>query len=101
MATLDFAEVIVVTIPSGQSSSINLDSGTVWKIESAGIGGTSGSVFLRNNASEQVAMLFSSVNEHDYGSPLPFWLNAGFQGSFLNDSSYSAAVSITRYSFTP
>ena len=89
-----FLDIISNTIPSG----------SVWKIESAGVGGTKGTIYLRkdllNNQNvlvpnTKIAILFSSIGDEDYSSVLPFWLPAGFVGTIYNDSLETACVSIT------
>lgn len=98
---LYFKEVKVISILKGKTHKFTLSETAVWKIESVGIGGTTGTVFLLNDkltgVPEPVALLYSLVNEQNFGSQLPFWLSPAFDGSFLNDSSFSASVSITIY----
>jgi hypothetical protein len=101
MANLNLEDVQLFSILKGESLEISLDEITVWKIESAGIGGSNGTLFLNDHSladdQEPIAMLYTSVNEHNFGSPVPFWLKPTFNGSILNDSSFSASVSVTIY----
>lgn len=101
-ATLAFQEIKTISISKGKPFEIGTDSRTVWKIESAGIGGTSGSLLLVNAdlpaGQQEIAILYSAVEDKVFGSPLPYWIQANFKGRFLNDSSYTASVSITVYS---
>ncbi|HET6992923.1 MAG TPA: hypothetical protein VFJ43_16445, partial [Bacteroidia bacterium] len=63
----DFLDITSTSIPTGQ----------IWKIESAGIGGTKGALYLRKDLAEadtKIAILFSTIGEDNYSSPLPFWL---------------------------
>lgn len=106
---LTLTEVRVETINPGQFLDIissTIPSGSIWKIESAGVGGTKGTIYLRkdllNNKNEMVpntkiAILFSSIGDEDYSSVLPFWLPAGFVGTIYNDSLETACVSISVY----
>jgi hypothetical protein len=106
---LELSEVRVETINPGKFLDIDsgaIASGKIWKIESAGVGGTKGTIYLRqdllNNQNEMVpntkiAILFSSIGDEDYSSVLPFWLPAGFVGTIYNDSLETACVSIAIY----
>jgi hypothetical protein len=95
---LTFSRVIVTTLTPNTDSSFTVPSGYVWKIESAGIAGTNGVVYLKSNSNEKIAILFSSINRNDYSSPLPYWLNDAFSsGKFLNESNFPGSVSITEY----
>lgn len=101
MAELYFVEVQTFSVLKNASLEITLDENTVWKIESAGIGGANGTLFLNDHSlpddQEPVAILYSSIDEHNFGASMPFWLKPSFTGSVLNDSSYSASVSVTVY----
>ncbi|HTF04232.1 MAG TPA: hypothetical protein VK826_09400 [Bacteroidia bacterium] len=100
MATLNFAQVIIMKINPGASPTLSVPAGKVWKIESVGISGTSGSVILQKGAQE-IGILFSTVSNNKYGSQLPFWLNDTFGVSVLNDSTFRASVSITEWNIAP
>ena len=97
------SDVLLYTIDPGDFLDITsglIPSGTIWKIESAGIGGTKGAIYLRKNLTNpntKIAILFSTFGDDDYSSPLPFWLPSGFVGTIFNDSTDSACVSITVY----
>ena len=112
MSQLEFSQVIVYTFDKSAAQNISVPSGKVWKIESAGIGGTNGSIFLRTTvlsvADVRIAILFSTIKNDDFSSPMPYWLAAGFSGSLYSDTAdattadgsippTSASVSITEY----
>ncbi|MBI3509763.1 MAG: hypothetical protein HY064_03800 [Bacteroidetes bacterium] len=102
MATyeLTFNRVFILTLAPNTDSSIAVPSGYVWKIESVGIGGTKGVVYLKSSSSsdDKIAILFSSIGDDDYASPLPFWLGETFTGGFFrNESGFKGSVSITEY----
>jgi hypothetical protein len=100
MATLNFAQVIVMKINPGASPTLSVPTGKVWKIESVSISGTSGSVILKKGG-QDVGILFSTISNSNYGSQLPFWLNDTFGASVLNDSTHRASVSITEWNIAP
>ncbi|HET6990474.1 MAG TPA: hypothetical protein VFJ43_04080 [Bacteroidia bacterium] len=104
-ATLIFKEILTISILKNSTATIDINTGTVWKIESAGIGGSSGTIVLNNGAlaadQQEIAVLYSIANNQVFGSPLPYWIQPGFSGTFLNNSSFTASVSITVYDFTP
>lgn len=97
---LEFAQVIVTEIPKRTTSpgtaSIDVPAGKIWKIESAGIGGTNGALYLKTGVN-LVAILFTTINRDLYTSQLPFWLPPDFSGELVNDSGERAIVSITEW----
>lgn len=101
MAELFFVEVQTFSILKNASLDVVLDENTTWKIESVGIGGANGTLFLNDHDladdQEPIAILYSAINEHNFGSVMPFWIRPSFNGSVLNDSSFSATVSVTVY----
>jgi hypothetical protein len=99
---LTFSKVImkIVSPSPATATAVIVPAGCVWKIESAGIGGTNGAIFLLNNASpdpEKIAILATSIGDDDYAAPLPYWLEENFSGYFSNESSYKGSVSITEF----
>jgi hypothetical protein len=96
MAELIFNKVYVNTIAADASISFSVPSGKIWKIESVGIGGTKGAVQLRIGTAN-VAILFSTFQDNDYGSKLPYWMDDTVSGEFINDSNSAASVSITEW----
>jgi hypothetical protein len=115
MRTLEFSQVINYTFDKSAAQSITVPSGKVWKIESAGLGGTNGAVFLRTTVLSvpdvRIAILFSTIKSDDFSSPFPYWLNENFTGSFYTDTAdatvdasippTAASVSITEYNVLP
>jgi hypothetical protein len=101
MAEPAFSQVIVTEIPKRAEESgtvsITVPSGKFWKIESAGIGATNGTVYLKTGT-ELIAILFTSTNGNMHSSYLPVWLPQNFSGELVNDSSARAMVSITEWS---
>jgi hypothetical protein len=107
----EISDVLLYTINPGDALSISaIPVKTVWKIESAGIGNTKGAIYLRTDVvndlsvtvpNTKIAILFSTIGDDDYSSPLPFWLPPGFVGTILNDSTDTASVSITVYASLP
>ncbi|CAN5355285.1 hypothetical protein BH09BAC5_BH09BAC5_12680 [soil metagenome] len=83
--TLGFSQVIVTSLDQGIDSIITIPAGRIWKIESAGIGGTNGVIYLKKNATDKIAILFSSIGNDDYSSPLPFWLAEKLMRIFTRD----------------
>lgn len=112
MAQLVFSQVIVYTFDKSAAQNITVPGGKVWKIESAGIGGTNGAIFLRTTvltvADVKIAILFSSIGDDDFSSPLPYWLPADFSGNFYTETANvaeptvtAASISITEYDIAP
>ena len=104
MADLQFSQVILYTFNKANPQTITVPSGKIYKIESAGIGGTNGAIFLRTNFgspvvpdSTRVAIIFTTVGDDNFSSPLPYWLPAGFTGNLYADTENVATVSITEY----
>lgn len=100
MAEPVFAQVIVTEIAKKTdvpgTVSIEVPAGKIWKIESAGIGGTNGTVYLKTGT-ELIAILFTTINRDLYSVHLPFWLAQNFEGELVNDSNERAVVSITEW----
>ncbi len=97
MATLNFNKVYVNIIPADTSINFTVTSGKIWKIESVGIGGTKGAVYLKVGVTN-IAILFSTIQDNDYGSLLPYWLDdTVVGGQFVNDSNNAASVCITEW----
>lgn len=96
MSGLTFNKAEVKTIAADSAVSFTVTSGKIWKIESVGIGGSKGAVYLRKGT-DKIAILFSTIQDNDYGSQLPFWLDDTFAGDFVNDSNDAASVCITEW----
>ena len=96
MATMNFGQVIIIEIDPGASVALNVPSGTVWKIESAAIGGTNGTLNLKRG-DNRVGILFSTVSGNLYGTQHPFWLNDSYDSFVENDSPFYAALSISEW----
>ncbi len=97
MASLNFNKIYVNTIPADSFINFTVTSGKIWKIESVGIGGTKGAVYLKVGA-DNIAILFSTIQDNDYGSQLPYWLDdTVVGGKFVNDSNNAASVCITEW----
>lgn len=99
MATMTFSEVQIINLTPNVAVDISMDASTIWKIESAGLGGTKGTIYLLDNniPARKIAMLYSSVDEDNYGSPMPFWIS-NFDGKILNESNFQGCVSVTIFS---
>lgn len=100
---LQFTRVITQSIGSVTPFTINVPAGHVWKIESAGIGGTNGTISLKQSGTK-LATLFSTFRHNDYGSTLPFWINDSFlNGSITieNENGNDGVISITEYFLGP
>lgn len=97
--TLEISQILLHTFNKANPLEIDLPADKVWKIESIGIAGANGTVFLQDHAVAPVnlAILFSTIDKNDYGAKMPFWIKPGFQGWLYNDSSHNCAVSITEY----
>ena len=101
---LDFSKAILVTIDSNATSNVyTVPADCIWKIESAGVGGTNGAIYLLQDhgtpppAPEKIAILGTTIGDDDYACKLPFWLESGFTARFQNESGYKGSVSITEY----
>jgi hypothetical protein len=108
MATLAFSQALLYVFDKNTAlvdRTFTVPADTVYKIESAGIGGTKGSIFLRNDFGNpddpdttKIATLFTSIGDNNYApSPLPFTLPAGFTGNLFLDGEGVATVSIIEY----
>jgi len=99
---LEFSKVIFYDIPADSVRTVSVPAGKVWKIESVAMGSTGSvpSVLLRNASVQNIAFFASPASTAS--ANYPYWLPAGFSGTFLNNShSYRCSVSITEYSYTP
>jgi hypothetical protein len=94
MAELVLQEIQLIKLPANDRVDIEVTKNEVWKIESAGLGGTNGSIFLCEDNGEKLAILYSSVNKNDFSSQLPFLL-FDFKGVIVNESSFQGLLSIT------
>jgi hypothetical protein len=108
MATLEFSQVFFFVFDKDTplaDTEFTVAADTVYKIESAGIGGAKGSIFLRNDfgnpdieKTTKIATLFTSIGDNDYRpSPLPYSLPAGFTGNLFLEGEGVATVSIVEY----
>jgi hypothetical protein len=98
MASLNFNRIYINTIPADSFILFTVTSGKIWKIESVGIGGTKGAVYLRAATNDNIAILFSTIQDNDYGSQLPYWLDdTAVSWKFVNDSNNVASVCITEW----
>jgi hypothetical protein len=99
MATMTFSQVQIINLTPNAAVNINVDASTIWKIESAGLGGTKGTIYLLDDhiTPRKIAMLYSSVDQDNYGSPMPFWIS-DFDGKIVNESNFQGCVSVTVYS---
>ncbi len=93
---MTLTEVRVITLEPNKPEIIEYQKNELVKIESAGLGGTRGVIYLRDLKGDNIATLFNSVNQGKYSSALPFWI-AGFKGSIMNESAYNGCVSISYY----
>jgi hypothetical protein len=100
-ASLTFSQIRLYMFDKPNPAQITLGSGKALKIESIGISGANGTIFLQNAAEENLAILFSTIENNDYGASFPFWLPPGFDGFLFNDSNFNCAVSATEYDYTP
>ena len=102
MASLTFSRVLLYTFDKSNPLQIQLPGNKLFKIESIGIAGANGTVYLQDDSPEpeNLAILFSTIDKNDYGATLPFWLPATFNGWLYNDSSHNCAVSVTEYDVT-
>jgi hypothetical protein len=98
-ATLTLSQIHLYTFDKLSPQQIALKS-KVLKIESVGISGTNGTIYLQNSAGENLAILFSTFESNDYGASFPFWLPPDFDGFIFNDSNHKCAVSATEYDYT-
>ena len=101
---LQFNQVVYTNLPSGGNVPISVPAGKVWKIESVGCGTTvSGTVvYLRNSASQNVAVLFLNGNPHAYQSVTPYWLPASFIGSFQQSgNAANCSISVIEFNVLP
>jgi|SRR5687767_2422701 len=99
---LQFNQVIVYTIPLNSSVAFTVPAGKVWKIESAGVGGTgSTSLSLRDATSAPVAYFFGATSGNN--TPFPFWLPGSFSGSFVSSGTnpYRDIISIIEFNVVP
>ena len=107
---LTFSKVITTIVPPTPSTAahpvtvaITVPSGCVWKVESAGVGGTNGAIYLLKGTlpdPDKIAILATSIGDDDYAAQLPYWLEENFAGYLSNESNYQGSVSITEYAIT-
>ncbi|MDQ3110257.1 MAG: hypothetical protein M3R17_10210 [Bacteroidota bacterium] len=98
MAELILTEIKLIVLKPKQPLMITVEKNEIWKIESAGIGGTNGTISLLDEYKNNIAVLHSSVNQSRYGSSLPYWITE-FKGILSNESQYFGSVSVSIYSF--
>jgi hypothetical protein len=96
MAELVLTEIKFFTLKPNDPLSILVEKNEVWKIESAGLGGTNGTISLYDQDNNNVAVLFSSVNQSSYGASFPYWISM-FKGTVLNESKYYGSISVSVY----
>lgn len=102
MAELIFSQVVLIEVPDKTvdrgRAKLRIPSGKIWKIESAGVGTTNGTLYLQTGKeTNPVAILFSTTDKGRYACPLPFWLPENFVGHVINDSTAQAIISITEW----
>lgn len=99
---LQFNQVIIFNIPPSGNVPFTVPAGKVWKIESAGVGGTSStSLSLRDASSNTIAYFFGAGTGNN--TPFPFWLPDSFSGSFQSSGTnpYRDVVSIIEFNVVP
>lgn len=98
---LQFNQVLLLDIAASGTYTINVPAGKVWKIESAAsYNGSNAGIVLRNSAVQAIGNFSSSSTTAT--SCYPFWLPAGFSGSFLNSSSSGRiSISIIEFNVVP
>lgn len=103
MASLNFSQVLLFTFDKTNPLQVQLASGKVYCIESIGIAGANGTIYLQDNNTtpDNLAILFTTIDADDFAAAMPFWLPPGFDGWLFNDSAYKCAVSVREYDFTP
>lgn len=100
-ASLEFSAVRLFSFDKANPLQVQLSAGKIYKIESIGIAGSNGTVYLQNNdspAPENIAILYTTIDD-DPGAAMPFWLPPEFDGWLYNDSPYLCAVSVTEYNY--
>lgn len=98
---LQFNQIILLDIASGATQAITVPANKVWKIESVGTGTSSNpNVDLRNSSAVSIAH-FASMTGTGATAAFPFWLPAGFSGSFINFNSARSCISIIEFNVIP
>lgn len=101
--TLQFNQVIVVILDLSNPFAFTVPANKVWKIESAGSGYYSSTVYMRDAAANRLATLYT--NNRDDRAQLPYWLPSGFAGDFIRfgntSSAPKATVSIIEFNVIP
>ena len=102
-----FSQIILIVVDGNTTTPVlyTVPAGCVWKIESAGVAGSNGTIYLMQDygtsppapAPDKIAILATSIGEDDYASQLPYWLPTGFTARFRNESGFKGSVSITEY----
>lgn len=99
---LQFNQVILLDIAVSGTQNITVPAGKIWKIESVGMGSSSSNptIYLRNASVVNIAFFSSATNSNS--ASYPYWLPAGFTGSFLNlHPSFRCTVSIIEFNVVP
>lgn len=98
---LQFNQVILLDIATAATQAITVPANKVWKIESVGTGTSSNpNVELRNSSAVSIAH-FASMTGTGATASYPFWLPAGFSGSFINFNSARSCISIIEFNVVP
>lgn len=101
---LQFNQVINLIIPANTIVPFTVPAGKVWKIESAGLGGSSSSsLILRDASALPIAYFFGATSTSGGNAPFPFWLASSFSGSFQSTGTnpYRDVVSIIEFNVVP
>ena len=101
--TLQFNKVIVVTLDGSNPFAFTVPANKVWKIESAGSGYYSSTIYLREPSGDRLAYIYTnSVNDQ---VRFPYWLPSGFSGDFYRigniASGPKSTVSIIEFNVIP
>ena len=100
---LQFNQVVLITLNIDTPQAFTVPAGKVWKIQSAGVGTSSTSIYLRDSAGEGLAILYSTSS--DVEIKFPYWLPTGFTGDFRRFGNTSTApkatVSIIEFNVIP
>jgi len=99
---LKFSRVILYDLHADSTKAIAVPANKIWKIEGVSMGssGSAAAVFLKNASGQNIAYFTSPLSA--ISGNYPFWLPAGFSGTFINNSpSYRCSISITEYSVVP
>jgi len=100
---LQFNQVIIFTMDGLTPQPFTVPANKVWKIESAGSGYYSSTVYMRDASANILALLYSS--DANYRVNLPYWLPSGFTGDFYRSgnvpSGPKSTVSIIEFNIVP